>query len=68
MNVVAEPLTLISSVSVVMERSPVKLRSVVVSSAVNFPGKKVNVVTEPVVVAGILLGAFRGASALFDGL
>ena len=39
-----------------------------VSRAVNFPGRKSNVVVVPVVVAGILFGAFRGASALFDGL
>jgi hypothetical protein len=68
MNVVAGPLTLISSVSVVVERSPVRFRSVVVSSAVNFPGRKSNVVAVPEVVAGCLSFAFRGAIALPDGL
>jgi hypothetical protein len=68
MKVVAGPLRLISSVNVVEDRSPVSDRSVVVSSAVNLPGRKLNIVVSPDVVAGMEFGEFRGAIALFDGL
>jgi hypothetical protein len=68
MKVVAGPLKLMVSVSVLLDRSPVSDLSVVVSSAVNAPGRKSNMVVVPDVVAGLEFGEFRGAISWPDGL